>query len=90
MTMRGFLSKPTPLWFSLVRLAGVLGVLYFLGTDPLWRPVAEEAKETLTAVKRKVDETRAQVPAADGADKQSTTTTAEKDISNANDKRARN
>lgn len=48
-----FFSRPTPLWFSLVRFAGVLGVIYFLGRDPMWKPVADEAVTSMSEVRKK-------------------------------------
>lgn len=40
--MTPFLGGRTPVWFSLFRLAVVAGVLIWVGTDAIWKPVAEE------------------------------------------------
>ena len=41
-------DRPKPWWFSLVRMASVVGALLLIGADPVWRDVAAEASAALT------------------------------------------
>lgn len=57
--MFGFLHKPTPVWFSLIRLAVIAAVLVWIGTDAVWMPVAEETAATVAEVRKQLSQANA-------------------------------
>jgi len=49
--MAPLFSKRTPRWLSLFRLMVVAGILVWIGTDGIWKPVAEETAAAVAEVR---------------------------------------
>lgn len=51
--MGKWLTRPTPLWWSVVRLCSMIAVVWWLGQDPGWQLIG---KEFSTSIVRLADE----------------------------------
>jgi Sec-independent protein translocase protein TatA len=70
-----FLRRPTPMWFSLIRLVVVVAVLLWMGYDGNFKPVGVEVAATIHDVSSNFDRVSAELDAqAEAQAKQRTST----------------
>lgn len=54
MNIRAYLTRPTPIWFSLVRLCVLCGMLLFIGWSPEWKEAISELGKAATVMAKEV------------------------------------